>query len=83
MERLNKAIYGHVQAGRCRNNRFFDNVMALGFGQAKADPCVFRKAVDGEAEKVIVVHVDGIRPVQRLGGDVTNLSPFLEGTARK
>ena len=41
---------------------------ALGFGQAKADPCVFPKVVDGEAEKVVVVHLDGIRPVQRLGG---------------
>ena len=32
----------------------------IGFEQAKADPCVFRKVVDGEAEMVVVVHVDGI-----------------------
>ena len=33
---------------------------AIGFEQAKADPCVFRKVVDGEAEMVVIVHVDDI-----------------------
>ena len=33
---------------------------AIGFEQAKADPCVFRKVVGGEAEMVVVVHVDNI-----------------------
>ena len=33
---------------------------AIGFEQSKADPCVFRKVVDGEAEMVVVVHVDDI-----------------------
>ena len=33
---------------------------AIGFEQAKADPCVFRKVVDGEVEMVVVVHVDDI-----------------------
>ncbi|CAN0447215.1 unnamed protein product [Ascophyllum nodosum] len=58
--RLNKAIYGLVQAGRCWNNKFCDDLTAIGFEQAKADPCVFRKVVDGEAEMVVVVHVDDI-----------------------
>ena len=58
--RLNKAIYGLVQAGRCWNNKFCDDTTAIGFEQAKADPCVFRKVVDGEAEMVAVVHVDDI-----------------------
>ena len=56
--RLNKAIYGLVQAGRCWNNKFCDDMTAIGFEQAKADPCVFRKVVDGEEEMVVVVHVD-------------------------
>ena len=60
MGRLNKAIYGLVQAGRCWNNKFCDGMTAIGFEQAKADPCVFRKVVDGEAEMVVVVHVDDI-----------------------
>ena len=58
--RLNKAIYGFVQAGRCWNNKFCDDMTAIGFEQAKVDPCVFRKVVDGEAEMVVVVHVDDI-----------------------
>ena len=33
---------------------------AIGFEQAKAGPCVFRKVVEGEAEMVVVVHVDDI-----------------------
>ena len=58
--RLNKAIYGLVQAGRCWDNKFCDDMTAIGFEQTKADPCVFRKVVDGEAEMVVVVHVDDI-----------------------
>ena len=60
MGRLNEAIYELVQAGRCWNNKFCDVMTAIGFEQAKADPCVFRKVVDGEAEMVVVVHVDDI-----------------------
>ena len=58
--RLNKAIYGLVQAGKCWNNKFCDDMTAIRFEQAKADPCVFRKVVDDEAEMVVVVHVDDI-----------------------
>ena len=58
--RLNKAIYGLVEAGRCWNNKICDDVTAIGFEQAKADSCMFRKVVDGEAEMVVVVHVDDI-----------------------
>ena len=60
MGRLNKTIYGFVQAGRCWNNKFCDDMTAIGFKQAKADPCAFRKVVDGEAEMVVVVLVDDI-----------------------
>ena len=56
--RLNKAIYGLVQAGRYWTNKLCDNMVTIGFEQAKAGPCVFRKVV--EAEMVVVVHVDGI-----------------------
>ena len=58
--RLNKAIYGLVQAGKCWNNKFCDDLTVIGFEQAKADPCVFRKVVDGKAEMAVVVHVDDI-----------------------
>ena len=58
--RLNKAIYRLVQAGRCRKNKLCDDSTAIGFEQAKAAPYLFRKVVDGEAEMMVVVHVDGI-----------------------
>ena len=58
--RLNKAIYGVVQAEGCWNNKLCDDMAAIRFEQAKADPCMFRKVVDGEAEMVVVVHVDDI-----------------------
>ena len=58
--RLNKVIYGLVQARRCWKNKFCDDMTAIGFEQAKADPCVFRKVVNGEAEMMVVVHVDDI-----------------------
>ena len=58
--RLNKAIYGFVQAGMCWNNKFSNDMTVIGFEQAKADPCVFRKVVAGEAEMAVVVHVDDI-----------------------
>ena len=58
--RLNKAICGLVQSGRCWNKMFCDDMAAIGSEQAKADPCVFRKVVDGEAEMVVIVDVDGI-----------------------
>ena len=60
MGRLNKAIYGLVQAGRCWNNKFYDEMEAIGFEHAKADLCVFHKVVDGEAGMVVVAHVDNI-----------------------
>ena len=60
MGRLNKVIYGLVRAGRCCDNSFCDDMTAIGFEQAKADPCVFRKVVDGEAKMVMAVHVDDI-----------------------
>ena len=42
------------------NNKFCDDMTAIGFEQANADPCVFRKVVDGEAEMVMIVHVDDV-----------------------
>ena len=60
MGRLNKAIYGLVQAGRGWSNKFCDDMTVVGFEQTKANPCVFRKAIDGEGEMVVVVHVEDI-----------------------
>lgn len=55
----NKAIYGLIQAGGCWNNNVCD-MMTIGFEQLKADPCVFRKVIDGEIKIVVDVDVDDI-----------------------
>ena len=60
VEPLYKAIYELVRAGRCWNNKFCDDMAVIGFEQTNADPCVFRKVVDGEADMVVVVHIDVI-----------------------
>ena len=57
---LYKAIYGLVQTGRCWNNKFCNDMTAIGFEQSKVDPCMFRKIADKETEMVVVVHVDDI-----------------------
>ena len=55
---LNKAIYELVQAGKCWNNKFCDNMAAIGFEQSKADLGVFRMVVNEEVKMVVTVHVD-------------------------
>ena len=58
--RLNKALYGTVQGARCWNRELSKSLGTRRFEQSKADPCVLRKVVDGEAVVVIVVHVDDL-----------------------
>ena len=59
-EFTNKAIYGLVQAGRCWNNKFCNDMTAIRFEQSKADPCEFRKIANKETEIKVVVYVDNI-----------------------
>ena len=58
VRKLNKGIYGLVQAGRGWNMRVTNDLKMLGFEQSRADPCVFRTFVAGEMEAIFVVHVD-------------------------
>ena len=58
--KLNKVIYGLVQAGRCWNRRLTNDLKMLGFEQSRADLCVFRKFVAGKMETILVVHVDDL-----------------------
>ena len=57
---LNKAIYGLVQAERYWNNKFYNDMTAIGSEHSKADPCVLYKVADKELEMVVVVHVDDV-----------------------
>ena len=56
--KLNKAIYGLGQAGRCWNMRQTNDIKVLGFEQSHAYPCVSRKFVAGKIEAILVVNVD-------------------------
>ena len=57
---LRKAIYGLVQSGLCWYRKFTDSIKEKGFEQSHADPCLFRRFVDGEVKSVIVVYVDDV-----------------------
>ena len=46
---LRKAIYGLVESGLCWFRKFTDGIKEKGFEQSHADPCVFRRIVDGKA----------------------------------
>ena len=37
-----------------------NDLKMLGFAQSRADPCIFRKAIVGKMEAILVVHVDDL-----------------------
>ena len=58
---LQRAVYGLRQAGRQWNLRLSGMLQQkTGIEQRKADPCVFRKVVDGDVTIVVCVHVDDL-----------------------
>ena len=58
--KLERAIYGLKQSGRKWDYLRMDALIADGFEQCKADPCIFRKIVDGAVVMIIGVHVDDL-----------------------
>ena len=58
---LQRAVYGLRQAGRQWRLRLSRVLLQkTGMEQSKADPCVFRKVVDGEVTLIVCVHVDDL-----------------------
>ena len=55
---LKKALYGLKQSGALWNNLLVMKLVNHGMEQCKADPCVFRKTVNGVVVLVMAVHVD-------------------------
>ena len=58
--KLERAIYGLKQSGRQWGHLCADTLIADGFEQCKADPCIFRKVVDGEVVMIVGVYVDDL-----------------------
>jgi transposase InsO family protein len=55
--RLKKALYGLKQAARVWNETLSKELIALGFNQSGADPCLFYQG-SGETTVYLLVHVD-------------------------
>ena len=58
---LQRAVYGLRQAAlqwSLRHSRVL--LQKIGMGQSKAEPCVFRKVVDGEVTLIVCVHFDDL-----------------------
>ena len=58
---LQRAVYGLRQAGRQWSLRLSRVLLQkTDMEQGKADPCVFRKVVNGEVTLIVCVHVDDL-----------------------
>jgi hypothetical protein len=55
--RLNKSIYGLVQAARQWHKRFEEEILKLGYLRNEVDPCVFLKQ-EGNAFCILCIYVD-------------------------
>ena len=58
--KLERAIYGLKQSGRKWGHLCADTLIEDGFEQCKADPCIFRKIVDGVVVMIVGVYVDDL-----------------------
>ena len=55
--KLKRSLYGLKQSPRCWNKRFVDFLIARGFKQSSADPCVYVKTWNGR-KLIVVLYVD-------------------------
>jgi len=58
--KLNKAIYGLKQSGRCWNRKFEDFLKNLGFLQSNADKCVYIATIDNKKIYLALYVDDGL-----------------------
>jgi len=54
---LQRSLYGLKQAPRCRNKRFVDYLLKLGFVMSDADPCLYVRQNNGR-KLIVVLYVD-------------------------
>ncbi|CAN0299130.1 unnamed protein product [Ectocarpus fasciculatus] len=58
--KLERALYGLKQSGREWGYEAADTLTENGFEQSRADPCIFRKMVDGVVKMIIAIYVDDL-----------------------
>ncbi|CAM9973130.1 unnamed protein product [Choristocarpus tenellus] len=56
--KLQKSLYGIVQASRNWNALLVVSLLELGLEQCKADLCLFRWMLDGDPVLIMLIHVD-------------------------
>lgn len=57
--RLNKAMYGLKQSGRCWNHCISEVLISVGLVQSKADPCLYYKIL-GSKIIIVAIYVDDV-----------------------
>lgn len=57
--RLKKSLYGLKQAARAWNQRLHEVLLSIGYEQGEADPCLYRKCVNGKWSYVLI-YVDDL-----------------------
>uniref|UniRef100_A0A8I6XCD3 Reverse transcriptase Ty1/copia-type domain-containing protein n=1 Tax=Hordeum vulgare subsp. vulgare TaxID=112509 RepID=A0A8I6XCD3_HORVV len=57
--KLQRSIYGMVQASRCWNQRFDEVIKAFGFIQVFGEACIYNK-VSGSSTTFLILYVDDI-----------------------
>ena len=61
MFKLDRALYGIKQAGRQWSAVLYQTLVdEHGMEQCRADPCVYRKIMEGVVKLILLVHVDDI-----------------------
>ena len=77
--KLEGAICGLKQSGRTWGHLCADTLIADGFEQCKADPCIFRKIVDEVVVRIIDVYVDDLQ----VGGSQEDCESLLLSLNKK
>ena len=77
--KLERAVYGLKQSGRKWGHSCADTLIADGFEQYKADPCIFRKVVEGVVVMIVGVYVDDLL----VGGSEEDCESLLASLNKK
>lgn len=74
--RLNKALYGLRQAGRCWNDRLSKILDEFGASKSTADPCVYSKG-QGRDQLIVATYVDDIIVISQNKSEIHKVKRFL------